>query len=53
MVLQGELADGEKELLAPTGVVVGGEVEDDRDEKPDVVESNNMGVKLLGSGVVT
>jgi hypothetical protein len=42
VVLQRELADGEEELLAPAGVVVGGEVEDDRHEKPDVVDGNGL-----------
>lgn len=32
MVLQRELANCEKKLLVPAAVVVGGEVEDDRDE---------------------
>jgi hypothetical protein len=51
VVLQGELPDGEEKLLTPTGVIVGGQVEDGRDEQPDVVDSDNLGVKMKkGSG---
>jgi hypothetical protein len=39
VVLQRELANGQKELLAPARVVVGGKVENDRHEEPDVVEA--------------
>jgi hypothetical protein len=46
VVLQGELPDGEEKLLAPTGVIVGGQVEDGRDEQPDVVDGDNLGVKM-------
>jgi hypothetical protein len=50
MVLQEELADGEEELLAPTSVVVGDGVEDDRDEKADVVDSNGLRVQVQEGG---
>jgi hypothetical protein len=50
VVLQRELADGEEELLAPAGVVVGGEVEDDRHEKPDFVDGNGLGVQVKEGG---
>jgi hypothetical protein len=50
VVLQRELADGEEELLAPAGVVVSGEVEDDRHEEPDVVDSDGLGVQVKEGG---
>jgi hypothetical protein len=50
MVLQGEIADGAEELLTPTSVVVGDEVEDDRDEKVDVVDSNGLRVQVQEGG---
>jgi hypothetical protein len=46
MVLQGELADGEEELLVPMSVVVGDEVKDDRDEKADVVDGDGLRVQV-------
>jgi hypothetical protein len=57
MVLQGELADGEEELLVPMSVVVGDEVKDDRDEKVDVVDGDGLRVQVqvqvqLGSLIV-
>jgi hypothetical protein len=55
MVLQGELADGEEELLVPMSVVVGDEVKDDRDEKADVVDGDGLRVQVqvqLGSLIV-
>ena len=36
MVLEGELADGEEELISPASVVAG-DVEDNGDEAPDVL----------------
>jgi hypothetical protein len=42
VVVQGVLADDEENLIAPTRVVVGGEVEGDVDETPDVLDSDNL-----------
>ena len=50
MVLQGELAEDEQELLTPHGVVAGGDVEDDGDEAPDVLNRNSLGVQVQNGG---
>jgi hypothetical protein len=46
MTLQGVLAKGEEELIAPPGVVAGGDVEDDRDEAADVLDRHSLGVQI-------
>jgi hypothetical protein len=42
VAVQGVLADDEENLIAPMRVVVGGEVEGDVDETPDVLDSDNL-----------
>lgn len=44
VILEGELPNGEKKLISPADVAAGGEVEDDGDEAPDVLDSNSLRV---------
>jgi len=46
MSLQRILADGEEELVVPAGVVAGVEVENNRDESLDVLDSQRLGVEV-------
>jgi hypothetical protein len=46
VAVQGVLADDEENLIALTRVVVGGEVEDDVDETLDVLDSDDLWVKV-------
>jgi hypothetical protein len=46
VVLKGVLADDKEKLLPPASVVLGGVVEDDGDEKADVLDSHRLGVEM-------
>ena len=46
MAVQGVHVDDEENLIAPTRVVVGGKVEDDVDETPDVLYNDDLGMKV-------
>lgn len=48
--VEGELLNGERELLAPAGVVGGGNVKDDRDEAANVPDRNSLGVQGQDGG---
>ena len=53
VLLKGELPNGEEELVAPAGVVAGGDVEDDGDQTPDVLDSHSLHVEVReGGGLV-
>jgi hypothetical protein len=53
VLLQRVLAEGEKELLTPSGVAARGNVEDDGDETPDALHGNGLGVQIEdGSGLM-
>ena len=43
--LEGVLAEGE-ELLTPTGVAAGVDVENDGDEAPDALDGNRLSVEV-------
>ena len=44
--LEGVLAEGEEELLTPTGLAAGVDVENDGDEAPDALDGNRLSVKV-------
>jgi hypothetical protein len=44
--LEGEFAEDQQELIAPTVEVAGVDVENDVDEAPDVVDGDGLGVKV-------
>jgi hypothetical protein len=46
VAVQGVHVDDEENLIAPTRVVVGGKVEDDVDETPDVLYNDDLGMKV-------
>lgn len=46
MILEGELADGEEKLIMPTSVVTGGDVEDDGDKTPNVLDHHSLCVEV-------
>jgi hypothetical protein len=46
VAVQGVFASDEKELIAPAGVVVVGEVEDDVNETPDVLHIDGLEWRL-------
>jgi len=46
VILQRVFADGKEKLLAPTSVVTGGGVEDDGDEKADVLDGDRLGIQM-------
>jgi hypothetical protein len=48
--LEGEFAEDQQKLIAPSVEVVGVDVEDDVDEAPDVVDGNGLGVKVEEGG---
>jgi len=50
VVLEGETADGEQELLVPPRVGAGGSVEDDGYEAADVLYAGDLGVEVQNSG---
>ena len=50
MVLEGELLDGEKELISLAGVVARGQVKDDGDVAPDVLDNNSLRMKVDDGG---
>jgi len=50
VVLEGEAADSEQELLAPPRVGAGGGVEDDVYEAADVMDDGGLGVEVQNSG---
>jgi hypothetical protein len=50
VVLEGEAADSEQELLAPSSVRAGGGIEDDGDEAADVLNSGGLGVEVQNGG---
>ena len=53
MLLKGELPNGEEELVAPAGVVAGGDVEDVGDQTSDVLDSHSLHVEVHeGGGLV-
>ena len=53
VLLKGELPNGEEELVALAGVVAGGDVEDDGDQTPDVLDSHSLHVEVHeGGGLV-
>ena len=53
MALQGVAADDEEERLTPVAIEGGGDVEDKRDEQPDVLHGHSLGVQVEeGRGLV-
>jgi hypothetical protein len=46
VAVQGVFANDEEELIAPAGVVVVGEVEDDVNETPYVLDNDGLGVEV-------
>ena len=46
MRLEGVLAEGEEELLTPTGVAAGVDAEDDGDEAPDALDGDGLIVEV-------
>lgn len=53
MMPEREPPQGEKEGVAPAGVVRGGDVEDNRDEGTNVLHGHRLGVQIDdGSGLV-
>lgn len=46
MGVERQLPNGEQELLAPAGVVGRGDVKDDEDEPPDVLNSNGLDMEV-------
>lgn len=50
MVLGGEHADGEEELIPPAAVVASRDFEDDRDQTPDIVGSHALRVEVHKGG---
>ena len=46
VILQGEIPNGEEELVAPSVVVADGDVEDNRDEGLDVVDGGSLDVEV-------
>ena len=50
MFLQGEFPNGEEELVAPTSVVAGGDVEDDGDQTPDILHRHGLCVEVDDGG---
>jgi hypothetical protein len=48
--LEGEFAEDQQELIAPSVEVVGVDIEDDVDEAPDVVDGDGLGVKVEEGG---
>ena len=46
MILQGVLPNGEEELITPPVVVAGIEVEDGRDQGPNVLDGDGLGVEV-------
>ena len=46
MIREGIFAHDEEKEVAPLGVVGGAEIEDDRDERPDVGKANCLGVEV-------
>ena len=46
MRLEGVLAEGEEELLTPTGVAAGVDVENDGDEAPDALDGDRLSVEI-------
>ena len=46
MALQGVAADDEEERLTPAAIEGGGDVEDKRDEQPDVLHGHSLGVQV-------
>ena len=49
-VLQLVLSQGEEELLPPSGLVAGGNVEDDGNETSDALHSHYLGVQIEDNG---
>ena len=50
VILQGELAGGEEELIAPPRVVPGVEVEEDGDEAADVLDGHRLSMEIQDGG---
>ena len=50
VVLEGEFSNGEEELVTPTSVVAGGDVEDDGDQAPDVLHRHSLRMEADNGG---